>query len=309
MNKNYLIFSDIHIKEQDLPECQLVLDEILSLCNEYKITEVYNAGDTFNELLPDSNSLDMYANFIQKLNRPITTIIAQSHESTTSEDSVLNHYGILFPQIKLCKEYKDKNNLYIGHFIVKEAKKGKFGSTISKEDLKQYSKVYLGHQHQNQELDNVVQIGSCRWINFDESEDKGKYIYIIQDYGSKDEKVNKIALKSPYPMVDVVIDPNLENKARSAPNLMVLRGILDAFKDKTKVRCIFKDYSLWRSFLPLEEVYKEKFVLFKIKKDFTTNEIIIAKKEKQPLKESLEKWMNVNKVDNKIRQILLKEIK
>lgn len=307
--KNYLICSDLHIREQDLEECSLVSDEIISLCDEYKITEVFNAGDTFDNLIPDSRSQDLFALFIEKLNRPITTIIAQSHESTTAEDSVLNHYGILSDKIKLYKEYKDRNNLYIGHFIVKEAKKGKFGATVSKEDLKQYKKVYLGHQHTNQEFDNIVQIGSCRWIDFDESEDKGKYVYIIQDYGVKNEKTNKIKLKSAYPMIDLTLDLNAQNTPYTASNLPYLRGILDSLPEKTKVRVIIKDYSLFREFLQYEEIYKKKFVVFKVKKDFVIDNVVIAKKENLPLKELLVSWMDKNKVDEQIRKVLLGEIK
>jgi hypothetical protein len=639
--KNILIAGDLHIDQSSLEECSLILNEQKELIKKYKVDTYIDTGDTFDFLTPNSDELDLFSNFLKDININSIILAANSHESTTPESSIINHFGILNNKVKVVKEFTDKK-IYIGHFGLVESKLQKYGATKSLKDFSKYEKVILGHFHSYEEVSkNCVQLGcydketevltdqgwkyfkdldktekiatlnpntkeieyqkpiryieykyngkmysvhtnyldicvtpnhniycakkeykyyklhkaseiykinekhlprthesikqispdyfilpeyrniyysgrgykkteyyqkekkipfdlfvefmawylsegnfgkntvhitqkkyynevnivvcklckylgcnnsisidkrtntpkfnifstqlknylqqfgksrnkyipliiknsniihlnlfletyikgdgniskshkmisslskkmrndfqelffklgmssrifkktiyfhkrnfsiikpihetlekykgivycvevpnhiiyvrrngiaywcgnSSRYVTFSESNDKSKYVYIIQDYNTENEKVNKIALKSPYPMIDVVIDPNLENKARSAPNLMVLRGILDSFKDKIKVRCIFKDYSLWRGFLPLESHYKEKFNLFKIKKDFATNEVIIAKKEKQPLKESLIKWMKINKIDNKIRETLLKEIK
>jgi hypothetical protein len=85
---------------------------------------------------------------------------------------------------------------------------------------------------------------------------------------------------------------------------------LDKLPAQTKVRIIFKDYQNWVNFLPYYERYKNKFILFKDKKDFIMdNNLVIAKQENLPLKESLINWLEKNKVDEKIKQILLEELK
>jgi DNA repair exonuclease SbcCD nuclease subunit len=306
-----LIFSDIHLREQDIEECNLVFDELISLSNKHSVDTVISLGDNFDNNHPNALELNCFAEFIKKLgNKEIILLAAQSHESETTELSSVDIYGILTPNVKVVKEFIDKDKLYCGHFIVSEAIKGKFGSTISKNTLKKYKYVFLGHQHQHEIIKpNVCQLGSCRWINFDESQDKNKIVALIEGYDTETPKLTYLPLKSPYPMKDIGVSPNIENSPISASNLTHLRGILDSFSPKTKIRCIFSNYNLWREFLPFESVYKEKFILFRIKKDFVMNEIIIAKKEKQPLRESLVKWMDINKVDDKIREILINEIK
>jgi DNA repair exonuclease SbcCD nuclease subunit len=303
--KNILIYSDIHLIEKDIVECNLVFDEIVQLCKTHSVDTVISLGDNFDNNHPNALELNSFAEFIKKLsNREIILLAAQSHESETTELSSVDIYGILTPNVKVVKEYIDEDKLYLGHFIVSEAIKGKFGNTVSKNTLKKYKNVFLGHQHQYEIIKpNVCQLGSCRWINFDESQDKNKVVCLIEGYNTENPKISYLPLLSPYPMIDVVTSSNPSKTGVSASNLGGLTDILDQLPQKTKIRVLFDQYDLWRSFLPLENRYKEKFNLFKIKKDFTTNEIIIAKKEKQPLKESLEKWMNVNKVDNKIRQI------
>jgi hypothetical protein len=187
---NYLIFGDLHITQSSLEECEKILNEILMLCNKYSITNVIDLGDTFNNLRPISLELDLFAKFIKNLNRPITIISADSHESTTKEESILNHYGILSNNVSVVKEYKDTNHMYCGHFILKESNIS-YGAKLSKEDLKNYLYVFLGHQHSFQIIKpNCVQLGSCRYIDFSEAVDKQKVIAIISDYGLETEQVH-----------------------------------------------------------------------------------------------------------------------
>lgn len=166
---NILLFSDLHITKQDLPECISILEEIISLCNEHKINKIIILGDSFDSLHPDSDVLDIFAQFIKKLgDREIIILIADSHESETKQKSILNHYGILAENIKLMKEYQDDDYMYCGHFIIKEAKKN-FGATKSKNDLKKYKFVFLGHQHEYEIIKpNICQLGSCRFVDFGE---------------------------------------------------------------------------------------------------------------------------------------------
>jgi DNA repair exonuclease SbcCD nuclease subunit len=308
---NFLIFSDLHIRPRDLKECSSILDEILTLCNEHKISQVFNLGDSFDGLYPTSPELDLFSNFLMNLNKPMTILAADSHESTTFEDSIMNHFGILVNNVKIVKAYRDRDELYLGHFIVKEAKKGKFGATVSKDELKNYKKVFLGHQHSNEELGNVIQVGSVRWVSFDESEDKAKYVYIIKDYGQTSEKTLKIALKSPILMKSIYLSQTTDKVTGSEFETFTVglaRQYLDSLESQTKVRVIYKDFQAFKEFLPYYKNYEDKFILFKDKKEFLSKPSIeIAKKEKIPIEEALKKWMIEKNIDPEIQQILLEK--
>ena len=97
-----------------------------------------------------------------------------------------------------------------------------------------------------------------------------------------------------------------QNKALS--NLL---GKLDQLSPNTKVRIIFKDFHNYSNFLSYYQKYKNKFVLFKDKKEF----LISDNSQKQGLnesvsfKKSLSDYLNKTKVDNAIKRILLEEIK
>src|SRR5574343_1497390 len=138
---NILFFTDLHITDDSLKECELILDEILMLCEKYKVHTVYNLGDTFDSLKPSSLALDLFSNFIKKLNCPMVLLVANSHESETQTISIVNHFGILSDSIKIVKEYKEGGKLYCGHFIVNESKAIPNGGTVSKKDLSSYKYV------------------------------------------------------------------------------------------------------------------------------------------------------------------------
>jgi len=337
---NILLFSDIHINKQDLPECQSILEEILSLCEQYQIDQVIDLGDTFNGLSPSSQELDTFSDFVNKLNRKIIILAAQSHESENFEHSILNHFGILKKDtITILKEYHDDNHLFCGHFIVKESKKN-FGATISKSELK-YKYIFLGHSHSFEIIKpNICQLGSVRFVDFAESEDKQKVVAIIENYGEKEEKVQFIPLKNPYPMIEYILGDNSneineldkvnENTPIKDPIEVkkVVPGAsgeqiaplndpvgqlivqLDQTDPKTKIRIIYKNYELWRTFLPFQQKYKEKFVKFIDKKEF----IISANSQKREDKETvnllelLNSWLEKNQIPEAIKKVLKEEI-
>lgn len=344
--ENLLFYTDLHIDKNSLEECKLILDEIASLIKEHNITKVINLGDSFDTLKPSSIELDLFSQFVTKINIPIIVLAANSHESSTNEDSVLNHFGILNNNITVVKEYID-GDLYCGHFIVSEAKKG-MGSTVSKKDLEKYTHVLLGHQHDFEKIKpNCVQLGSCRFVDFGEDPSIKKKVAICLDYKGEHEKWGFLDLKSPYPAVNIEVGEITELKkskkgskeAISAPknasipetsdntdnekeskiapinpsNLAEIKALcekLDKLDKKTKVRVIFKDYSLWREFLPFYQAYKDKFVIFVDKKDFIINIDVVKEKNKDiSIKNSFIKFLEVNKVEDKIKNILLEEIK
>jgi DNA repair exonuclease SbcCD nuclease subunit len=100
---NVLFFSDLHITQSSLKECILILEEIGSLVTQCNVDTIIDLGDTFDSLKPNSIELDVFATFIRRINRKIIILAANSQESTTQEESILNHYGILSKNVVIVK--------------------------------------------------------------------------------------------------------------------------------------------------------------------------------------------------------------
>ena len=310
---NLLIFSDLHIKKNELIECALVLDEIIMLVNKYKVDSVYDLGDTFDTLKPESECLDLFSHFIKKLNKPLTILAANSHESSTPEESVINHFGILHHNVKVVKEYVDGEYMYLGHFTLTESSIN-FGATKKAEEFNKYKYVLLGHQHSLQAIGkNIMHLGACRYIDFAESQDKAKVVLLIENYKEKTEKTHILGLRTNYPMQDIYLDPKGEKvplRASLAKSEEEFGSILDNTDTKTKVRVIFKDFDTYSKVINSLSTYKNKFILFTERKDFIMNSnLVLTKKEDISLKESLIKYLEDNKVSADIKNILLGEIK
>jgi DNA repair exonuclease SbcCD nuclease subunit len=331
---NILIYSDLHISQSSAKECIMILEEIGMLANKYNCDTLINLGDTFDCPKPSSLELDILATFINRLGNDKYHIIiaAASHESTTQEQSILNHYGILSHSIRVVKEYKDSDHMYCGHFILKESSKN-YGATISKEAFKKYLYVFLGHQHSYEMIkSNCVQLGSCRFVDFAEASDKCKIVALITDYGENTEKAHFLKLISPIPMVQIELStkPQIDQhneasnpkelipEGESALNPGQNRAIselitkLDKLPPKTKVKVKILDFESFRLFLPLVNRYTSKFEMFKYDTSF---EVISANSNKslstetKSFKESFNNWLSKQEnLDLKIKEILLKEI-
>lgn len=308
---NLLVFSDLHLKKTELIECGLVLDEISMLGHKYMVDQYIDLGDTFDVLRPESECLDLFAKFIKKIERPITIISANSHESTTHEESIINHYGILSEGVKVCKEYIDESYLFAGHFFLNESNIN-YGSSRNAEEFKKYKYVLLGHQHSLQAIGkNIMHLGACRYIDFAESQDKAKIVLLIENYKAENESNHLIALKSVYPMKDLIITKNVATVSPSAKSEgKKWQEVLDLLPEKTKVRLIFKDFESYSSSINDLDKYKQKFTLFKIKTDFVISDISpVAAKSETNIKESLTKYLKDNNINEDIKSILLGEIK
>jgi len=313
---NILFCGDFHIEERSIEEINSIFDELLIIKDKYCVTKLIIAGDSFDRINPTSKELDCLSAFLKKLNIPIILLAAKSHESTTSEDSIINHFGILKDNIQVCKEYID-GYLFVGHFLVKESKLN-YGGTVSKNDLKKYKYVVLGHGHSHELVHpNVCQLGSIRYVDFAEAKDKQKVALLIDDYKGTKEKPVFIPIKSVIPMKDIelstiqqIIDkkgPQNEttelkssisraqetSKTTTFDTISSIIAYLDQLDPKTKVRVIFKDYAGYKEFLPFYQRFVDKFVLFKQKKDFTIsiNTLDAAKTETTSLKEELVKFL------------------
>ena len=310
---NYLIFGDIHITEKDIKECESVLNEIITLKEKYKVNKIILTGDTFDKVNPTSIELDLFSDFIKKLNIPIIILVAQSHESITPTESILNHFGILKNNLKIVKEYIDENHLYVGHFTLQESKMH-FGSKKSKKEFEKYKYVILGHQHTFEIIKpNIVHIGSIRYVDFAESQDKQKVVLLMENYKEKNEKCHFLSLNSPIPMKDVYLTKKTDKplpQSSYAQSIEELKAILDKIDSNTKVRVIFDNFEGYKNFRPLYEIYKKKFKLFKDRKDFTMNyDSAVSGRKDISLKDSFNQFLKINKINEDIKEILLKEMK
>jgi len=343
---NILFFSDLHITQSSIKECILILEEIGMLANKYNVDTLINLGDTFDILKPSSLEMDTFATFIRRLgnNKKHIIIAAQSHESETEEKSILNHYGILSDNVEIVKEFKDGNHLYCGHFNIKESSKN-YDAKLSKEAFVAYLYVFLGHVHSHELIKpNIMHLGSCRYINFDEAKDKHKIIALITDYGTEKEKVHFLKLSTPIPMIqielgikdlknspretisDTILSKN-EGKGKDTSELKSSKNdgttpsnsysfeavcqFLDKTDPNTKVKVKILDFKSFRQFLPLCSKYNAKFVTFKYDTDFTVisyNTSNSPKTEKTTFKECFTNWLRQQNIDQKIKEILLKEI-
>jgi DNA repair exonuclease SbcCD nuclease subunit len=333
---NYLIFGDIHISQSSLKECELIFQEIVGLCNKYSITHLISLGDNFDNNKPTASELNCFGKFIRQLgNRKIILLAAQSHESETLELSSVDIYGILSNNVTVTKEYKDQNHLYCGHFVLTDSNKN-YGAKLSKEDLKNYAYVFLGHQHSYQIIKpNTCHLGSCRYINFDEAENKYKVIAIISNYNTEQEEVHFMKLKSPISMIQLELNQNNQenpildpqngvpdlkssiSEGGSATNsrqnytTVELIAKLDKTDSNTKVKVKILDFESFRQFLPLCNKYSTKFVTFKYE---TLFEVVSANNQKDTqaemtsFKESFTNWIKNQKIDPKIAEILQKEV-
>jgi len=210
--KNLLIAGDLHIDLQSLEECSLILNEQKELIKKYNVDTYISTGDNFDFVFPKSKELNLFSTFLKEINIPSIIIAAQSHESTTPEDTILTHFGILNNTITIVKEYQDENKLFVGHFGLKESKINKFGATHSAQEFKKFRWVILGHFHSFEKINyNCVQLGASRWVDFSEAQDKQKVILLIENYDTETPKCSFIALKSPIPMIEFILNSNKDN--------------------------------------------------------------------------------------------------
>ncbi len=310
--KNILLFSDLHISKESLKESIIILEEIGMLANQYNCDTIIDLGDTFDNLKPTPQELDIFATFIKRLNKKLIVIAANSHESESKIDSVLNHYGILSERVTIVKEFIDENRLYCGHFSIKESVKN-YDANLSKDDLKRYKQVWLGHIHSYQIIKpNICHLGSSRYVNFDEINDK-KVIAIITDYHAENEKTRFLALKSPISMKQVSIS-DLSEKGQ--PTLSGEKSVeetieyLDNLVEKTKIKVIIRDFFSYKKWLTLSipKSYDKKFVKFIVENNFTVINSVLSsdntKKEILNLKESFNNFCDEKKIDNEIKDII-----
>jgi len=310
---NLLFAGDFHITEQDIPEINAIFQELLILKDKHSVSKLLITGDTFDKVNPTPKEIDCFASFIKAINIQVILLAASSHESISNTESILNHFGILNNNIKVVKEYQDDNYLFMGHFALKESKTS-YGATKTKAEFASFKYVILGHVHSFELIKpNVCQLGSIRYVDFAEVKDEKKVCLLLENYKEKTEMCHFLALNSPFAMKEVSMGSKAVNSLPGLPGKKSeeeIRAYMDNLPKNTKVRVIFTDFESFKAFLPFYHVYKEKFVVFKDKKDFDVLvQALEQKKEQIDVKSSLREYLEANKVNEDIKKILLEEIK
>ena len=283
-----LVFSDLHIDLENIQECISIMNEIKSIINDHKINELVTIGDIFDKHNPFNEEINTFCNFLKDINVKTYIVVAPSHESITPENNIFKHFELLNPNIKTYFKELILNDIYFGHFTVKESLKG-FNETKSIYDFTNYRCILLGHQHTWQKItNNAYHIGSSRWVRFDEDHKINKKVAIIYN-----DNIEFIDLKSPIKMLDVLY--NSENDLPSNSNL--------------KVRLIFKSYSSLLNWLKVSNKYKNYFHTLKIKIDFENLEIskLQETKKVESYVQELLNWVDKNNINEKIKN-LIKEV-
>jgi hypothetical protein len=297
--KNILIFSDLHLNQESLHECESILDEIIILAEKNSADTVIDLGDTFNNLKPTSSELDVFAEFVKKLNRKLIIIAADSHESISKEESVVNHYGILSDNVSVVKEYHDNGNLFCGHFIVKGAKKD-FGAIITQKELSEkYRFSFLGHQHSFQQMDNVYQLGcydnkteilTNKGWKFFKDLDKEEKIATLNSY------IKKIQYQKPTNYFSSFYAGEMYSLKRNYANLLVTpnHNLYCCCKGKKKEWGLFQanqifqknEKYLLRTYNPIQQSSPKMFSLLKYKHTYFSGR-----------KHSIKKNINLKQID------------
>lgn len=307
-----LIASDLHIKDTDFEELTSVCNEIYQLSTYHQVEELWLLGDSFDRIIPSIREVDFFSNFLKRFkNNFIRIIAAPSHESKSKDETVLTHFGILSDNIQIASEFKltlGKNKIYLGHFMVQESLCG-FKEEKNIKDFSEYDLVLLGHQHSHQKLgNNGYHLGSCRFINFNETADRYKYVAILND--NKGLQIDFVKLQTPYPMKVLDSKVIMAGKGKENGFLGVVEESLTALDPKTKVKVVLRSFQELADYLPFEETYKKKFYLYKRDNKFEIAEATeLVAKEDLSMRQYLTEWLSKQKINEEIKKILEEIIK
>lgn len=283
-----IIFGDPHIEEKSLIELHKTFIEIEKMAGD----ELIMLGDYYNKNKPTAKEIlfgtEWAFRFKQRFKKVIFLRGNHDRTQTISAIDYLQYLGI-----KIVDEYIDEDNNYFGHFMTNKSlyEYGTYQKTVA--ELKKYNHVILGHQHTYQQLDtNILHLGSVRYVNFNEVNDDHKYILVALN----DKEWQRMVLDSPIPMKDV----------KSIEEVTKLEG------SQIKVRLIISSYQQFKDEINKIAQYKDKFIEFKVKLDFSNTiiakdeKIVIARKKRliDVLRQGIEKIE-----DKDIKQLLLEAMK
>lgn len=279
-----IIFTDPHIEEKALDELEEIFKEIF----KYNADTLIMCGDYYDKKKPTAKEVifgTKWAYFFKKKFKKV--IFLRGNHDRTQDVSAIDY--LQYIGIEVVDEYVDENNNYYGHFMTNKSlyEYGTYQKTV--EELSKYQFVILGHQHSYQKLsNNCIHLGSIRYVNFNESQDDGKYImYPFSHLGGQ-----RMKLESPIVMKDVKSVKDLSN-----------------INEKTKVRLILSSYNQFKTEINEIAKWKNKFVEFKIHLNFKTItqniEQSAQNNEQQKLEEIL--YKGIEQIEDVEVRTLIKE--
>ena len=263
---HYLVSTDWHLKSGNIPLVTSLIEDQCKLAISYGLSEIVCLGDVFDSRV--SQRVDVLYGFLQILETckqyKIKLIcIPGNHDKTSYADIVsFLHPFKNHPNLRLIDTYahvlKDDVNYHFVPFF-DEAKsyvnyldlveyKGKdvlfshvavtgsvnndgsvVSNTLTTGLFDSFSKVYLGHYHNTQEVTNkIVHLPSIRQTNFGENDNKG-YCCIYDDFSydivnSTFKKYIKIKFDmSLVTIKDIDYDVSMLN-SQSAFYLLIFKG-------------------------------------------------------------------------------------
>jgi len=189
-----VIFADPHISEKSITELETIFKEIVKQDGDILIM----LGDYYDKKRPTAKEIifgTKWAYFFKRLYKKV--IFLRGNHDKTRDTSAIDYLQYL--GIEVVDEYIDDNNIYYGHYMTDQSTY-EYGTHEKKaKDLTKYQLAILGHQHTYQKLErNVLHLGSCRYVNFNEVNDDYKYMMIMLD-GLNGQRVK---LNTPIPMKD-----------------------------------------------------------------------------------------------------------
>lgn len=286
MSQKILIIGDIHIESSAIPEIETIINEIV----EIKADRVIQVGDFYHRNRPNPEELKFgteVACVLKDKYKDVMILSGNGIHDFVNGFSVIEYLKYLGIRIEK-DEYVFDNNLY-GHYML-HCSPHAFGSGKKGiKDLKKYSYVFLGHDHQPCELkkNKIWHIGSIRYVSWNESEDPFKRVMVLED-----NKVKSIQLKSPIPMVEV---SSIEE--------------LDQIEPYSKVRWTINTFIELKNSAEIIKKYKDKFEEFKVKVDIQKEETKPQEQvDNRKLKDLIYKGIDEIK-DKDVRNLLKEQFK
>jgi len=291
-------FGDLHIEGDSLEEIAEIIAEIIYLGKKYNCSHCFQLGDLCDKIrLYPKELFELVRNIIKLRDSfSFVGILEGNHDKESTEISIISFLDLI--GVKICEDETmlDTNfgKFLLGHWFLEESNDA-FGThqRYSLAELKKkytYDYCFLGHQHDFQRIDpTTVHLGSSRYVNFGEHPEIKKPVFIINQDG-----IQFIELKSVTPIYNVSSIAELEK-----------------LPAKSKVRYIFKSFINQLNETKAIEKYRDRFVSFKTKLDFTNKTLINTSQEpitKKNQNQIIENWLKQVQ-DSEVRAILEEEFK
>jgi DNA repair exonuclease SbcCD nuclease subunit len=288
-----LILGDTHIDKSCFNELENVFTEVLK--NRKGCGAIICLGDYYDKKNPTASEIEFGTKWATIFKKEFGrfVMIEGNHpaiDDTSSSVKYLQHCGV--------ELYDDTmfDSVYYGHYMVQESLCG-FGETKKAIDLVTlYPLSVLGHQHSFQEINlpdevgSIVHLGSCRYVDFGEANDKEK-VMAIEENG----QLTVLPINTLRPMR--VVD-NASECEHLPPHYQVCLDIKSFAQLKREASQI--------------EMYKNKFYKFKVKFSFVKQQATLVIADNPSVKvevgDIVSKWLGTV-ADEEVKAELLNQMK